>query len=386
MTLCSNSHGISERTACRDLLATARAAPTILNIQVLRGIAALLVVYFHLQPVVHSAYGGNHVWKFGLAGVDIFFVISGFVMFYANRTQPASISRFLAGRVLRVMPLYWCATLLIVALFAIGLRPNGVHYLDAEIVAKSLFLIKSTFPDGRHDLVLNLGWTLIFEMFFYVVFAGLLIIKSDKTALSLMAGLFLLTSSVGALFRGLGWFNSFVFSTLLIEFLYGAFLGFAYRAYTDRWPSAAIGLALGMTAIAALIAIELSDVPADVLYGHWRFLLLGLPSVMIVASALTFEIDGLACRARLPLLIGAASYALYLFHPIFLQAAVKLASALASVLNSTGASLAAISAAVVGAILVYIAVDRPLLRFSKRLMRGPPEARKHDERRQSFAV
>ena len=142
MTLCSNSHGISERTACRDLLATARAAPTILNIQVLRGIAALLVVYFHLQPVVHSAYGGNHVWKFGLAGVDIFFVISGFVMFYANRTQPASISRFLAGRVLRVMPLYWCATLLIVALFAIGLRPNGVHYLDAEIVAKSLFLIK----------------------------------------------------------------------------------------------------------------------------------------------------------------------------------------------------------------------------------------------------
>ena len=117
-------------------------------------------------------------------GVDIFFIISGFVMFYANRTQPNSIKRFLAARVLRIMPLYWFATLLIVGLFAIGLRPNGVHYLDAEIVAKSLFLIKSTFPDGRYDLVLNLGWTLIFEMFFYVVFAGVLIISPTKQHLT----------------------------------------------------------------------------------------------------------------------------------------------------------------------------------------------------------
>jgi exopolysaccharide production protein ExoZ len=369
MTYGSSCQCDGERTAFRDR-PTPRAAPTVSNIQALRGIAALLVVYFHLQPVVHDAYGEREVWKFGVAGVDIFFIISGFVMFYANRTQPNSIKRFLAARVLRIMPLYWLATLLIVGLFAIGLRPNGVHYLDAAIVAKSLFLIKSTFPDGRYDLVLNLGWTLIFEMFFYVVFAGLLIIKSDKTALNLMAGLFLLTSSLGFVFRGSPWFDSFVFSTLPIEFLYGAFLGFAYRTYGEKWPSTAVGLALGLTAIATLIAIELSGVPGDVLHGRWRFLLLGVPSLMIVAGALIFETAGIACRWRLPLLIGAASYALYLFHPIFLQAAVKIASAVAPVLNSTGASFAAIWAAIVGAIIIYMAVDSPLLSLSKRIMRA----------------
>jgi exopolysaccharide production protein ExoZ len=91
---------------------------------------------------------------------------------------------------------------------------------------------------------------------------------------------------------------------------------------------------------------------------------------MIVAGALIFETAGIACRWRLPLLIGAASYALYLFHPIFLQAAVKIASAVAPVLNSTGASFAAIWAAIVGAILIYMAVDSPLLSLSKRIMRA----------------
>jgi exopolysaccharide production protein ExoZ len=373
MTCCSSFHGDSEQTPFRDP-PTTRAAPTVFNIQALRGIAALLVVYFHLQPVVHDAYGEREIWNFGVAGVDIFFVISGFVMFYANRAQPTSIKMFLTARVLRIMPLYWFATLLIVGLFAIGLRPNGVHYLDAEIVAKSLFLIKSTFPDGRYDLVLNLGWTLIFEMFFYVVFAGLLIIESDKAALGLMAGLFLLTSSLGLVFRGLPWFDSFVFSTLPIEFLYGAFLGFAYRTYGEKWPCTAIGLALALTAIAALIAIELGGVPGDVLYSRWRFLLLGVPSLMIVASALIFETAGVACRWRLPLLIGAASYALYLFHPVFLQAAVKVASAVAPVLNSSGASFAAMWAAVVGAILVYMAVDSPLLSLSRRIMTASSKA------------
>ncbi|GLK72550.1 acyltransferase [Ancylobacter dichloromethanicus] len=139
-----------------------------LNVQVLRAVAAASVAFYHLQAMlagIHDLFDMH----FPAIGVDVFFVISGFVMFISNRNMDKSALTFIVLRLFRIVPLYWIATLVIVAFYFVGFRPNGLMIFDFEILLKSLFFIQSEFENGRYDLILSLGWTLIFELFFYVV-------------------------------------------------------------------------------------------------------------------------------------------------------------------------------------------------------------------------
>src|SRR5215471_1422417 len=99
----------------------------VFNVQFLRAVAAMLVVVHHLQAMVNANYGTEWSSRFGTFGVDVFFVISGFIMFYTNRTMRRGAREFISNRLLRIVPLYWLATFAMVALFLIGFRPNGLH-------------------------------------------------------------------------------------------------------------------------------------------------------------------------------------------------------------------------------------------------------------------
>ena len=143
------------------------------NIQGLRALAAILVVGCHFHDFA-DRYGfrSEALITIGAWGVDLFFVISGFIMITVNWnkfSEPNASKAFLIRRIVRIFPPYWLVTLFIVG--AIIISPKLFHTWAANIsnLLPSLLL----FPSDEKP-ILYVGWTLIFEMYFYYVFAILL--------------------------------------------------------------------------------------------------------------------------------------------------------------------------------------------------------------------
>jgi peptidoglycan/LPS O-acetylase OafA/YrhL len=349
------------------------AGKQIANLQGLRGIAAFLIVLYHMQPVLNRAYGLSLKSNFSVFGVDIFFVLSGFVMFYSNpEPRPAEGSRFLVQRFFRIVPLYWFATLAIIAFFMAGFRPVGLHDLNLKIVAESFAFIPSSFPHGRHDLILTVGWTLMFELFFYLAFAATFAMRSLEKSFATLAAAFLALALVGQVVKPLPFLLDFYTSPIMLEFLYGAATAILYLRWSrdlPRWLPQA-GLALLVLGFAVAIAQDVAGVGVPNKH-EARFLILGLPAFMIFAGALAMERGGWVLKNRFFLELGAASYVLYLFHPLILQMAVKSARPVLPGASPVAVVLAVL-ACLAAAFGVHYWIEKPVLGWSKRLTRPGP--------------
>jgi exopolysaccharide production protein ExoZ len=155
------------------------------NIQGLRAIAALLVVGCHFHDFA-DRYGfqSEALITIGAWGVDLFFVISGFIMIVVNWnkfSKPNAPKAFLIRRIVRIFPPYWLVTLVIVTAIIISPKLFHTWTVNTSNLLPSLLLLPS-----EQKPILYVGWTLIFEMYFYYVFATLLNF-SRKTALTVMA-------------------------------------------------------------------------------------------------------------------------------------------------------------------------------------------------------
>jgi exopolysaccharide production protein ExoZ len=342
------------------------------NVQALRAVAATMVVFYHLQPMVNDAFATYMHDTYGAFGVDIFFVISGFIMFYTNKKFKTASCSFLINRFLRIVPLYWLATFFIVCFYVAGFRPNGLMHLDFGILASSLLFIPSEFPDDRHDLVLSLGWTLMYELFFYGAFAATFACKSLERSFGILCvgfSILILSRYVAA---SPIYLVEFFRRPILVEFLYGAALAIIYIRFQNH--SAMRSVSLGLVLMSAGF---LTPVPATMMFGETavandglRFVLLGVPALGVVAGALILENAGKRVKSQAILLLGAASYALYLFHPALLQGTVKVVSAVLPRSEASSAALAivlALGIAFMGAILVHLALERPILALGQRL-------------------
>ena len=175
------------------------------TVQALRAFAALSVAVWH---VLHDAIPldpSGHIerWHNALpwaSGVDLFFVISGFVMVYASaelfgrRSSPMT---FMARRLIRIVPLYWGATtLFLVVALATPSSVSQAGFGLADVVMSYAFLPTSR-PDGTIQPIYSLGWTLNYEMFFYVVFAACIVLPRRR---ALAAVALLLMLSAGSAF------------------------------------------------------------------------------------------------------------------------------------------------------------------------------------------
>jgi hypothetical protein len=202
-----------------------RAPANFLAIQVLRAVAALLVVLLHAfetwgERVDPAAPGVN--WDNGAAGVDIFFIISGFVMVISSRRlvdQAGAWLIFLRHRVVRIVPLYWLLTTAkIVAVLVLGgvvLRTS----LDFKSVAGSYLFLPVTDSAGHFRPVLPVGWTLTYEFLFYLLFAAALAMRVDVFRV-IIPGLGLV--AVAALLRTETWPAwTILFDTIVVEFVFG---------------------------------------------------------------------------------------------------------------------------------------------------------------------
>ncbi len=349
------------------------------NLQALRAIAAIMVVFHHLQAMVSDAFGPFTQSAYGAFGVDIFFVVSGFIMFYSNQNFQKSSGYFLQSRLWRIVPLYWIATLFIVALYIVGFRPNGLMHIDLGILTSSLLFFPNEFPGNRHDLVLNLGWTLMYELFFYAAFAVTFALKSLARSFGILcigfAALILSRFVVDSPI----YLADFFRRPILLEFLYGAAFAILYIRFVKHplMRSVRAGVLL-------IIAGFLTPIPTIAVLGEMalapdglRFLVLGIPALAVVAGCLILENADLRVKSRSVLLLGAASYALYLFHPALLQGTVKVAAAVlprADVSSAMLAVILAMSVAFVGAIFIHLTLERPILALGQRLTWRPVNA------------
>jgi peptidoglycan/LPS O-acetylase OafA/YrhL len=159
------------------------------SLQILRALAAWAVVFNHIQQSFYMGKSDSVFWEFfgvhGGFGVDVFFILSGFMMALVSKKYQESGISFGINRIYRLVPIYWFYTLLLV--LSILALPTGTFltWWEDFSLLKSLLFIPNLNPNGYgHFPTLYVGWTLIYEMFFYMVFSIILILKLPKPAIT----------------------------------------------------------------------------------------------------------------------------------------------------------------------------------------------------------
>ena len=297
---CESSHPSVERSR----------GTTIDSIQYLRAIAAWLVVAYHLSASLESQLGWQHSFAIGAIGVDIFFVISGYIMaMIASRTVRFSAAEFLLRRFVRIAPLYWMVTIVFCLLcFLVPAVVNSPDVTPSQLVSSLFF-----FPDvmtGTPSPVLIIGWTLNYEFFFYAIVACSVWFTGDRTLLT--AALTLCGCVIiGLLLDGNAIFE-FYTQPIIMEFVLGILIWNYGSLVTDhRWFVPAWCVCLPVI-VCALVVSGIDD-------DNGRFLMWGVPAAVFVLGAIPLM------KMRIPLLsrLGEWSFATYLLHVYVIQFFVK---------------------------------------------------------------
>ncbi len=350
-------------------------SPQLKSLQALRGIAATAVVVHHALLI-----GTDRFPTIGLdaqvrpsaaviqalsIGVDIFFVLSGFLMVwisgpYVRGTKTAG--HFMQERILRIWPMYALMTTVTCLRLAWEFGKTGVlpYDLQPDRLLGYLF-IPSFNVEGRLQPILVIGWTLIYEMLFYLCFAC--VIATGRRFLLvnltlLLAGLFLIAPWLPAL-----WYE-FLGNPILFEFVIGAGIATVLRA-----PGSA-----NRSAVLAIAGLSLCIV-AMVLAGHHgdRLVAMGLPAAILFI--LFFMLETRTVFPRWLLQLGNASYSLYLVHimvmyPVLGRLSTVLAGHSQSAWMLLVAAGCAIIASIVAGLITYRFLERPITRFLQRKTRA----------------
>lgn len=349
---------------------------TLLSVQYLRAIAAVIVVAAHAfaHPLAAPPLW---TWIAGRIGVTLFFVISGFIMTLitpAGRFDPKD---FLLRRLLRICPLYWSITLLTALIAATSLPVFRHTQLDFAHLFGSILFIPMYRPGnpGAIEPFVKLGWTLNYEIFFYLIFSSLFFLQSRRRTFMICITIIIL-STVGRLHD---------FDNPILRFITGYdIIGFGAGAAAGQWFSSRLGsrseirflsTAFALTALAlAAAATQLVDRYPDM---RLQILIVAFSTTTVLWLARREQTRGLP---QLPSLetLGSASYSTYLVHmfPIGFMGA---ASAQLLGAEPSGHLYLIVAAAglilgVFGGLLTYRLVERPLLRAAHAAILTPRPA------------
>ncbi|MBO9710388.1 MAG: acyltransferase [Caulobacter sp.] len=337
---------------------TDKSKSTLRNIQALRAIAALMVIFVHLDGLLRLSGGAS----FGSGGVDIFFVISGFIMVAITVDGGRSPLSFLVERLARIAPLYWILTL---GVFALALAaPSLLAGTKADFVQllKSLAFVPYERGDGTVRPVLFVGWTLNYEMFFYGLFALGLVLPSRRLGIFAVVAALVVLVVLGL---GVGPERPLVYfytRPAVLEFAAGMLLGL----YAGRLPVLAGPLAKGLVLGLALLMAAAVVAGPFVTPNMANAVVCGPAALVLVAAALVLERSGWTVSFRPVLLMGDASYALYLTHPFVVQAATKAAQKLHAESLAPIAILVAVFSCCACAVATHRLIEVPILKLTRR--------------------
>ena len=335
-----------------------------MSLQVLRAVAALLVLVHHAgyDADTLAARAGTPLfaldavfdWTFG---IHLFFVISGFIMVRTARGfgSPCGAATFAVRRVIRVVPLYWLMTSLVIAGALVAPSLLNVPLGGSAMIVGSFLFVPVLRADGALNPVLGQGWTLDYEMFFYALFAAAMLVPR-RAALPALAAALVALVVFGQVARPGGALAAVWTGELLLEFLFGLGVGLVAEAGFSLSASAAIAAAtLGLVAAVALGPLTPGlDGLSPVVRG-------GVPATLLVAAGVL----GPRWPARRSILvlaaIGDASYSLYLSHPFVIRLArIAWAAIVPHSVPLTVYLLASCLGALALSLLLYRGVERPM--------------------------
>ncbi len=333
-----------------------QAGERINNIQGLRALAAMAVVFFH------SGFAFSGLQPFGSFGVAIFFVISGYLMAMLCEQQPDA---FLRRRFLRIVPPYWACTLL---LFAVALKyPFLLKTTRPDVVEliKSLLFIPFAKSNGIMQPILFLGWTLNYEMFFYVIVGGCLLV-TRRHAWLLSSGVLTAIILACRLFGtgNLAWFYS---RGLIVEFVLGiaCYLacGWLPRSSIIHFRPAMVTALAG--SLAGMIYIQGTNMQLWISPS----VVMGILAFVSVLSAVSLSKAGWDIRIRAVVILGDASYLLYLVHPYieaFIRRIVENRVSWLAPEFAFGCVLSMVLCAA-SSVVLHLKAERPVLKVLNRL-------------------
>jgi len=333
------------------------------SVQVLRAVAALGVVVFHS---VHQLMGRGGpdipAATLGAAGVDLFFVVSGFIMWVTALDPGMSPQRFAAKRIQRIVPLYWLMTLLVlaVAVLAPGAMRNASH--DPWHFVASFAFVPWPHPAMPQHLwpALVPGWSLNYEMFFYVLVGGALLLKRSLR-IPFVGGV-LAAIVLAGLWLAPGGIAGFYANPIVLEFVLGLLIGMAFdhghRTTSLHYAACVMGLV------------------TFVVIGQWeteanRLLTWGLPLALAAYGAINISLPRANRVVRALETIGDASYSVYLTQFLALPATTvvlaRILPELHGLLACTSFVVGTSGVAVLVGIATFYWVEKPMLRASNVL-------------------
>ncbi|MHB1937959.1 MAG: acyltransferase family protein [Acidobacteriaceae bacterium] len=351
----------------------------LLSVQALRAIAALLVVWVHAIDAaevfaVPRQSRFFHWENYGACGVDIFFAISGFIVSRVavrladkySTCRSATAREFLTRRITRIFPLYWILTCIVVLMDEMGRHKiawHSFHWLP------TLLLLPSLHPLGNTP-VLSLGWSLMFEMYFYLILAVFMLWTPKSLARN--TAMFLCGMAIAGVPIDIHrpvlviWMNPIV-----LEFVFGCIIGLIFSHSANSFQMRKIGVwiaAIGAMLLAATIFTGYGKASEQdwIMLGYYcwlRVCVWGVPSALLVAGVIFWNPKMRSAPARLLVFFGDASYSIYLctiparsvvehFWPVFGRFGAD-----------SGVFLGAMFCTVVG-VICYLLLERPLMRAS----------------------
>lgn len=348
---------------------------TLTQVQVLRALAATSVALRHAQHDAASLeleagrtfQAWNPIpWS---AGVDVFFVISGLIMVHTSRqlfAKTGGARLFLSRRLARIVPLYWAVTTLYLAVALLAPSFLNQDYINFRFVIESYFFIPAARPDGVVQPVYELGWTLNYEMLFYVLFTAAILLPMRWAVTVLLTALvgMVLAGRLAAPLR-----EPFAFWTnpIILEFAFGVTIGI--MCTSGLRPSGFIRACVAATGLAALM---LAAAFPDISIGLSRPVVYGIPASLIVWSAALApaELRHESLAARWGAGVGDASYALYLLHPFVIRATRIFfwRTGLILVLGPWAFIASALVITFGVALITYRMFEKPLTRRARRLL------------------
>ncbi|WP_052684075.1 acyltransferase family protein [Enterobacter kobei] len=320
------------------------------TLQALRFLAAFMVVMHHSVRSFYKSDLGQFdhlVREVFSMGVDIFFVISGFVIYYSFERKPKGVKKFVLDRIFRIVPVYWLC--LFVYLFFVLYYPKFTPYtgFSYDNFISSLLFIPSENPGGGIFPMLTVGWSLNFEMLFYAIFALAICIKGKDVAAIII--FIVLAVNVMAKMKYLPWFYS---NPIIYEFCFGVLIGYVHL-HTDMFKSNNWS---GPAVIACISFVFMLTTPETN-----RLIAYGVPAAVIVASLIAMD-----AHIKTPdwlVTLGDSSYSLYLVHrivitaltiPFFFNGYSHMKGVLASCVLS-----------VIASVIMYRIFERPVTRLLK---------------------
>ena len=353
------------------------------GIQMLRAFAVASVAWLHAGQMVESLRHGTPLPDLGISGVDLFFVISGFILCLLTLRDKEEIAggraswKFLQRRIARIFPIYWIFS-----------APEIVHYSHhgwqtAKAYLPGLFLLPSySYPEPK--VLANFGWTLVFEMFFYLVLAAVLLFTVRRAPQILICLLVLFV--VAGEFIGIRHpLLIVVCNPMILEFAFGGVVALLYAKFGGGHRRVGCALVTLGGAGAVLLSIMhcrwIAPFPYQIFRDEnvlARALTWGVSCALVVAGVVVWGPSLRSIFGKAAVVLGNASYSTYLLSGLALPLLNSLFTAVAlrhvTVNIWIGGVLQA--SVVLGVLMVgvvfYQLVERPLIRWSFRLLSGEP--------------